>query len=203
MTRLYVVLAVWLSAGGLTAFVMARRGFDWRAWTALGIVFGPFSVPLAWQDVRRALHLRPHVLHLGEPGAGDVDVLVGLDGSPESRQALARAVALLDGRIGRLTLAAVIDADAAAVGEREEAAAEIREQAAMYQDRGPSTVVLPGQPAEALSTYCRETSHDLIVVGRRGRGASRFLLGSVAIRLARDCEAPVLLGGAPAAAPEP
>ncbi|MEX1009302.1 MAG: universal stress protein [Acidimicrobiia bacterium] len=52
-----------------------------------------------------------------------------------------------------------------------------------------------GVPAEALQRYALEHEFDVLIAGRRGHGASRALLGSVASRLARESRLPVLLAG--------
>jgi nucleotide-binding universal stress UspA family protein len=53
--------------------------------------------------------------------------------------------------------------------------------------------LLSGRPAEALRKFAVEEGHGLIVVGRRGRGASHVLLGSVASKLAHGGDVPVLI----------
>jgi nucleotide-binding universal stress UspA family protein len=57
----------------------------------------------------------------------------------------------------------------------------------------PETVLLSGRPADVLRKHAVEDGYEVIVVGRRGHGASRVLLGSVASELARGGDVPVLI----------
>lgn len=57
-----------------------------------------------------------------------------------------------------------------------------------------STVVRPGEAADAILDVGREVSADLVVMSTHGRGGvSRFLLGSVADKVVRHAEIPVML----------
>jgi nucleotide-binding universal stress UspA family protein len=139
-------------------------------WLALGIVFGPLVLPLAANALR---HDEPDLierLSLGRAGTGSVDVLVGIDGSAEAEHALRHAVGLLRWRIGRLTLAAVLDYDAATgsvLAEDHEKAHGDLFRTAKATSPQPETIVLSGRPAEALRKYAVEEAYDVIVVGRR------------------------------------
>ena len=56
--------------------------------------------------------------------------------------------------------------------------------------------VLPGEPAQVITTYARDEDVDLIVMGTHGRtGLSHFALGSVAERVIRTSVCPVLVMG--------
>lgn len=59
----------------------------------------------------------------------------------------------------------------------------------------PDLILLPGQPAEALQRLAAEGAYDLVVVGGRGSGLSKVLLGSTATTLAAQAKVPVLLAG--------
>ena len=59
----------------------------------------------------------------------------------------------------------------------------------------PDLILLPGQPAEALQRLAAEGGYDLLVVGGRGTGLSKVLLGSTATALAAQAKVPVLLAG--------
>jgi nucleotide-binding universal stress UspA family protein len=55
-------------------------------------------------------------------------------------------------------------------------------------------VLLHGPAAKAVTELAAAGNYDLVVVGVRGKGlASRLLLGSVADRIIRICDRPVLL----------
>lgn len=196
--RIAVVVSLWVLIGFATAVVMRRRGHDAVAWAAVGIVFGPFAVPLASAQLRRALWVRPRTLARGAPGHGTLDVLVGIDGSPDAHRALTSAVERLGPAMRRLTLAMVVDADAAldldTWGGEGRCRATLEEHAALTGDLEAATVLLAGDPARALGDYAAREGYDVIVVGPRGHGLSDSLLGSVTRRLARSADTPVLVG---------
>jgi nucleotide-binding universal stress UspA family protein len=165
-------------------------------WLVLAIVFGPLVLPLA---VRALHHDRPGLLRrlsTGHPGPGSVDVLVGIDGSEAAVDALRSVIDILGDRLGRLTLAAVVDYDVAMgsglAEERDRAETQLRRAAGVI-GLVPGTIVLSGRPAEALRKHAVEEGYELMAVGRRGGGASRTLLGSVAAELARGGDVPVLI----------
>jgi nucleotide-binding universal stress UspA family protein len=104
---------------------------------------------------------------------------------------------MLGSRLGRPTLATVVDYDVAVgsgLAEENERAMTGLSGTANATGLRPETLLLSGRPAEVLRKYAVEEVYDLIVVGRRGHGASRvLLLGSVADALARGGEVPVLI----------
>jgi nucleotide-binding universal stress UspA family protein len=56
------------------------------------------------------------------------------------------------------------------------------------------TVEELGDPAATIISFCSEVEADLLVVGRRGAGViERFVMGSVADRLAHYAHCPVLM----------
>jgi nucleotide-binding universal stress UspA family protein len=55
------------------------------------------------------------------------------------------------------------------------------------------TATREGRPAAEICAYAREVDADVVATGTRGRhGENRFLIGSVAERVVRTCESPVL-----------
>jgi nucleotide-binding universal stress UspA family protein len=193
---LAIALAVWLAIGVTLAVVMGRRGHGAFQWLILGSVLGPLALPLAWARVRDEALARPHELAIGVPGPGTVDVLVGLDGSAESETALTCALELLGTRIGRLTLARVTEFDDTSAQARKDAQTaldSIQRSAVSANLSNPGMIILSGRPADALTKEAREGGYELVVIGRRGRGASKALLGSTASRLASGIHVPVLM----------
>lgn len=56
-----------------------------------------------------------------------------------------------------------------------------------------TTAVREGRPADEIRAYAREHDADLVATGTRGRhGEYRFVLGSVAEAVVRNCPVPVL-----------
>jgi nucleotide-binding universal stress UspA family protein len=198
--NLFVIAAIWASIGIVASIVMGRRGHSAYTWLLLGAVLGPIVIPLsipAIRSERRDGRAAPRTLRTGVSAGGPVDVLVGIDGSDRADEALRVAVRLFGDHIGRLTLAGVIDYDSAITGrpwQTEDVATKRLDQAAGSVDGvDASTVLLAGQPAEALEKHAVERGYEVIVVGRRGHGATEALLGSTATRLAHGAGSPVVI----------
>ena len=177
---------------------MGRRGHAPFSWLVLGAVLGPLVVPLAFARAGQARAL-PRAAAAGR-WQGPVDVLVGVDGSPESIAAATLVAGLLGDRVGRFTLAAVVDFDTALGGDRgpahRSARAELAQAAndvAASVPHDADTVMLAGTPAEALVAHAADARYDVLAVGCRGRGASKLVMGSVATRLSRGAPVPVLI----------
>ena len=139
-----------------------------------------------------------------EPARVDAPlIVVGYDGSQESRMAVAVAAqrAGPDGTVVpvHVTLAAsdwlgassyepVVEQAYQAAHERMAEIAEI--------DTGPATVepeLIEGQPAEALLRVAQSRGAREIVVGSRGLGRFRSLLGSVSHTLLERSDRPVVI----------
>lgn len=195
-----IIAVVWPVIGVLTGWWMARRGYD-PLWMLLAAPLGPLFIPIAIERVRR----RPAVAGFGpqgappeRPAAGTgARVLVGLDGSDDSRRALATALRLIGPHCGLLVLAEVVHHEAAdeashaevdaATRRLAEVAAELDTTAAVH------TEVLTGPPGPALRQCAADQDMDLLVVGRRGRGISTRLLGRVSSDLLESSPVPVLV----------
>jgi len=188
---LIIILVAWLTEALLLGRWMARHGFDGRRWRSIGVLLGPVAVVLGGVVVRRST-AEPRLLQAGDGRAGAIDILVGVDGSPESNAAVHLVDRLFATTAGRVTLARVIPFDAAAEVEQD-ARTQLAAAAALDPRLRPATVVLEGAPAPALQEYARRLGYELIVVGARGSGKSRGPLGSVATALAGGGEVPVLL----------
>lgn len=194
---LLLAMTAWCAIGIVISIWMRRRGHALFMWAYLGAVLGPLVIPLAVDAIRR--ERRASITDVGSASheRERVSVLVGVDGSEESVAAARAAVDLLAERISRLTLAAVVDYDSA-VGPsqaRRDAERHLATAARVIAFEGAEQAVLVGAPAGALEHATRDGGFDLLVVGRRGRGVSRALLGSVTARLASGSGASVLIGG--------
>jgi nucleotide-binding universal stress UspA family protein len=211
MTQWLVLVAViWIAIGVVTALFMGRRGYSPWGWGLLGAMLGPMVLPF--------LFLRPYekaapdplrVVHRGTTAPTGISALVGVDGSPQSHAAAQEVVALFGPRLRSLTLATVVDFDTAeriehgADTESDRAARTILAAAECDSPTvRPTTVMLRGRPATALAAYAREHAIDVVAVGRRGRGLSEALLGSVAEALVGMPNVVVLIAGNDAASAE-
>lgn len=202
----YVLLLVaWLLVGGIVGVIEARHGAWHRAWV-VSAIFGPFAIALA---VQRRHQPRPHaaVLAPGRAGRGPVDLLIGLDGSEGSMSAASLALWLFGPRIRRVTLATVLDVDTAAPHaedvlypepwpEEETARAQLDVAVeSLHRSTGvqAGSVILAGEPADALEQHAIAEGYEVIVVGCRGEGLTTLVLGSCASKLACKTKVPVLL----------
>lgn len=134
-------------------------------------------------------------------------VLVAWDGSPTSQRALGYAVEIARRFGARLQLVSVARSaeHAETDAERKESLEDARR---FFADRSGAAInrvrsqgvsiealVVEGpHPAEAIVDMAHDVGADLIVVGRRGlSGFTRFLMGSIADRIARYAKCPVLI----------
>ncbi|MGB7819054.1 MAG: universal stress protein [Ornithinibacter sp.] len=192
------VIVAWIAIGLATGLWMARRGHDWR-WTLIAVVLGPLFVPIAWERVVR----RPRVAASSGDGppeprgrASGPRVLVGIDGSPDAERALDTAMDLMGPRCALVVLAEVVTYDATDTESPDavEAATRHVERAALrLPGMNVNREVLAGPPGEALRQYAADHDLDVVVVGRRGRGLSERLLGSVSEDLLRHSDVSVLV----------
>lgn len=150
-------------------------------------------------------------------------ILVPLDGSPASAQALPYAVEIAKRFGAELILLNVVEATTTSSGGRapagvgtSSAVTEIAEEAVQAQnkknvasarrylanklnsalERGikGSYHVLTGTPAKAILEFCRNEKVDLVVLTTSGKGGiKRAIWGSVADQLIRDPDVPELV----------
>lgn len=143
-------------------------------------------------------------------------ILVGVDFSPASREALARALDLarrVGARVEVLHVAEEVKAalpfnkEGRATAERLQreilAVAERKLGEWLARRRGADATarVLPGKPARVILEHAKRSKADLIVLANLGHGAiGELLLGSTADGVMRRAPVPVLLVPAPRAA---
>jgi len=135
-------------------------------------------------------------------------ILLPLDGSELADQALSHAIALAECFQAELILLRVLkplaknlDLPAALVRNAEETTRKLvreylEQVAAGVREIGISVrvVTVDGYPHEEIVRFAETEQVDLIVISTRGQsGLSRWLMGSVADRVARGVSIPVLL----------
>lgn len=148
-------------------------------------------------------------------------VLVAVDGSRHSDAALAHAIELAHESNARLTILTATPSAPGVTLTGPGAAAVAASAAGMEHDfheilraavdRVPddlpvTTVHASGPPANAILSEVKRGDHDLIVMGSRGLGLARALIGSVSHRVLRHAPGAVLIvhaeGEPDAGAPE-
>ena len=203
MVPLAIVL-VWFLIGALLGLRESRRG-HWHWLWLLGAMAGPLSLPLFRQIEQNERLAQPVEINPGSSAGGEgLRILVGVDGSDSAVDAASRAVSVLAGHLTDLTVAYVADYEIheSAPGPLsptdtwEDPKSVLSVAAASIGPAlgfDPSTVMLSGQPAHALAAYAGNNGYDLVVVGGRGRGLTKRLLGSCALQLAQDSPVPVVV----------
>jgi len=192
-TFAWVSLAVWLLGGLAGYYYLYRHGHPSGVWLLGSLILGPFSLLVFIDRVERTSHVlveRPAV------DASGTKVVVGMDGSPDSEHALAVATTVMGDRRCCLVLCEVVDYDTeidpsgAGVSE---ATDRLEEVAKTLTDHNVTVEVVAGRPVQALAEVAERHDADMVVVGTRGRGVSRRLLGSVAEGLLAQSRRPVMV----------
>ena len=130
-------------------------------------------------------------------------ILVGLDGSADSRTALRHAVTLARDQNAKLTLLTVVPHQASPVGpgvapplETAESHNEIIKEALkeIPNDIGVTTRLEHGEIADTLLKAVAKDDYDLLVMGSHGHSrVHRALLGSVSEKVLHKAAVPVLM----------
>jgi nucleotide-binding universal stress UspA family protein len=149
------------------------------------------------------------------------NILVAVDGSPDSDRALAEAIDIAGSSHGRLTLLTAIfkpcswavagptaaSAQSLAAELERESEKVLRRATDRVPDDIPVTTILSREPVRsALLQRIEDGCHDLVVMGSRGRGTLKAsLLGSVSHHVLHHSAVPVLIvhDAAPSEAVEP
>ena len=187
---LTVLLGVWLLTGLVLAVVLGRRGHDPFGWLVLGTLMGPVAIFLALDAVE---HDEQDVVEVVAPPSGhshgQVDVLVGFDGSAGSKAAVSVAERLFGDRVDRLTLVNVVPFDTGHIDDRE-ARSKLLEAARATQGGGIGLEVAHGRPAAAMQQLAQRDHYDLLVdrnQRRRPRPCTRRRRGGSRTRQRRPC----------------
>ncbi|WP_084495202.1 universal stress protein [Nocardia shimofusensis] len=200
-TVLTVFVVVWVLIGLATGLWMARRGHDVR-WTLIAVILGPLFVPIAYERAERgprSVEAKPvGRWEAATSDAGELRVMVGYDGSAQAQHALQAALSLFGSGKGVLELVAVVsyddetDPDSAVLHTAKQKLAEV---AAAVQEAPVGYAILAGPPGQCLRWFAEDQRADVVVVGKRGRGMSTRMLGSVTEYLTAHCDVPVLVVG--------
>lgn len=208
-----VFVTIWLGVnlvfGAASAYLASRRGRDPFGWLLVGAVLGPIALLLLLFDLQR----RPAEPELASPGApvpgGGPAVLVAVDGSAMSEQAVRYVVERFGTSLDEVNVVGVLPverAEGAALEEGSHRRRVLEEEIERYLGAACSTlhdagitcksIVRFGDPATEILKLAGEIGCDLIVMGRRGRGkAAKLLLGSVSEKVTKEAPCPVTVVG--------
>ena len=167
MSVLLLAVAGWLVLGAVGVAVMHHRGHDVFSWAVLFVVLGPLALPIAVSSQR---HMPPQPVWDQHDGA--VDLLVAHDGSCDIPAGLGNALDLLGSRVTSVTLATVVDAEAATTvrgrdtqREAERCLGLALDSVRRRTDAPVDSVVLFGEPNHVLARFAAEHGYELIVGG--------------------------------------
>lgn len=195
-----LVLVTWVATGLASVLVLERHGRRSVTWFAIGAVLGPILLPIAIELAAGRGTLLERTSQQTARTAR-MTALVAVDGSRESYDALTDAAGVLAKKGARFILLTVLDPDLADTDPQARKKAEelLDECAARLPEEAlpPVREVAAGDPAPVILDRASADAVDVLVLGRRGRGLSQLLLGSVADQVVRHSPRPVLLGRAP------
>ncbi len=193
-----LVLVIWVSLGVSTViYFFARHGRRSSLWYVVGVVLGPMLIPIAAEMERRSDRLRRWTVDgSSRQESPNGWVMVGaVDGSPESDASLREVGRMWAGSGAQVVLLTVLDPDGAGP-EEESAAQDLLNERASWLEAATATVeceVDTGDPVQVILETAASRHADLLFLGRRGRGLSHRLLGSVATQIVKRADVPVLL----------
>jgi hypothetical protein len=167
------LVVVWLcSAVALSGF-MARRGYDRASWWIVSMLIGPAAVPLALFELVAPTGRQPVVLQTGEVWDGDLDVVVHIDATPQSRDAARASAELLGPWLHRLTLVKVLPRSGGRLAERL-ATEELRHLGATDAPVAGLVLVF-GPPESALPEYATTEGCTVAVLASGDEATTRAM----------------------------
>lgn len=190
-------LALVIASAVVASYFAHRWGHDPFGWVLLCAAMGPIALVgiLGTRQSDRARAPR-HPEMDAQPGEGPI--VVPCDGSEVSRRLGYQAAgAARDGR--EVILLTVLTYETERQGESAEVSERVGEMtrvvSALLEERGvPSRIVVRyGPPGEAVVAFANEVGASLVIIGRRGSGFARTLLGSVSRHVAEHAQTPVAL----------
>lgn len=197
MWNLLLALAIWSSIGLLASLLFRRHGHNFVLFAGLGLWLGPFVI-LIMRSVSRDQRAVVRVLREGTASDGWIDVLVGIDGTPESVAGVEHVLTMLAPCIRRIRLVSALDGETANTPRAFETdnalEVELREASHALGFDGAELAFVTGRADRALVSHATEEGFDVIVVSGRHHRVLSTLLGSTVERLARDSGVPVIIG---------
>jgi nucleotide-binding universal stress UspA family protein len=196
---LVIWLAIVLVSMLIVAFLARRWGHDPFGWLFFAAAMGPIAIVALVGTRHREQDLaRKAPAHAAR---ADAPVLVACDGSPATAEVARYVAASYHGAPVVLLTVEAHEAEPRSDAEREEQSVRIARMTApaatVLRDAGIAfeAAVAYGRPGEQIVRYATTNGARAIVVGRRGAGLSRALLGSVSDYVVKNAHQPVLVVG--------
>jgi nucleotide-binding universal stress UspA family protein len=202
---LLVLLLIWLGVVIASTLVVVyfaiRWGRDPFGWALLAAVLGPIAL-VALVGTRQSATAHPPAFDRSrgqKPAGARSSIIAAVDGSPSSER-VARYIANSHPQATDVLLLAVLPAEMKPQGsaqqQRDHDAAVSRATdgaSKVLRDAGvPSRVVVGyGNPGEEIVRLAADERADVVVVGRRGAGLTKALLGSVSDSVVKHAKTPV------------
>lgn len=164
----------WIGVGVLIGAALGRRGHDRRLMIALGVGLGPLMAIVASRAVNTRRAARQLVLAPGSDHGGDLDVLLLIQGAPESVRSVVPTLTAVAAEMRVLILARVVPHEwleedgSEEIGAATSVLVAARELAPI---RLASLLLLPGMPAHAAR--CSGTHRGRTLVLHAIDGSSR------------------------------
>jgi nucleotide-binding universal stress UspA family protein len=185
----------------LVAYLAKRWGRDPFGWALLGAVMGPIAL-VGLAGTRQSDMQHPSPFETATPRPNGSPLLAAVDGAPASTR-VANYIAAMHRPDAEVVLLTVLphearpgDAWAGLPDEHQRRVdAATAEAARILGEAGmrPRVVVGYGSPAEEILRCATEERAEVIILGRRGAGLTKALLGSVSDRVVREAKSPVVV----------
>jgi hypothetical protein len=164
-----VVVVLWCGTGLAIAWLVARRGHEFRHAGPLGLVFGPLLLGLLTATLRpQEETAKPVVVRPARTLGGNQRVLVAVIGDPSQIVDALPVLRFTAQHIAQVEIARPVTFDVARAGpddgDRVEAARELEEAALFLEDLQPGLVLVPGRGVDAVTRYIDERDADIVIV---------------------------------------
>ncbi len=202
MTIVFEGLVIWLIIVLVSMLVVAylarRWGHDPFGWLILAAAMGPIAI-IALVGTR---HKNEETARRGAGSVrddGPVPVIIACDGSEATSRAARYLTSSNPGSRIVLLVVEGHEAEPRTSQESEQQAARVARMVAPAEAElkrmgvASETVVVYGKAGEEIVRYADASGATAIVVGRRGAGLSRALLGSASDHVVRNAKQPVVV----------
>jgi nucleotide-binding universal stress UspA family protein len=121
-------------------------------------------------------------------------ILIGVDGSDNSKKAAKKAAELLDDDV-EITLVNVIETAVKEEHIRDHVQNNLEEESLYFKKKGLKVdiEIHYGHPAEMICEIAEKNNFDLIVLADKREGIKRFFLGSTSDKVVRHAKTSVLI----------